>query len=112
MRNCTGGKLKADKMVTLKYIITDQGAMVFPESITHLAAAKGYLELKRPIYAAGFLSWQGGVIIKCYGESESLKIPSKPDIDVLIVEDMFATMSHIKYFGGTVQGKTIKQLYE
>lgn len=80
-----------------KYIITQFGAILFNEHTPHSLAASGFPK----IYSAGFFTNEGqhGVPIEphCYGESESLDIKSIPEKDIIIVKDMFETISKIKY---------------
>lgn len=81
-----------------KYIIVDTGAILFGESTTHKQVAEGFDK----VYSAGFAKIVGKEI-KCYGESDSLKIRSIPTKDEQIIQDLFATMSLIKYFGFSVK---------
>lgn len=89
--------------INFKYIIVDSGAILFNENTTHSDVAKGF----KKIYSAGFVS--KNLIsdeIVCYGHSDSLKIEAHPEIDKIIIADLFSPMSQIKYFG-----MSVKELY-
>jgi len=75
----------------MKYIITEKGPVIFPNSIEHRKIAVGMPDL--PIISAGL------VLIKdfepnkltCYGESLSMSIKSRPEEDVSILKNFFKT---------------------
>lgn len=97
--------------LTFKYIIVKTGAILFNEGTVHLAVGHGYREMKWEIFAAGFcviefnqMSKSNPITVKCHGESESLKIKSIPEVDEIIIGDLFKQISHIKYFGMDVKG--------
>lgn len=104
-----------------KYIITDSGTNLFNEQTIYAIVGEGFRTLSLPIYSAGFVEIvfgekhraQGVKIqsIKCFGESTSLKIKSH-DIDELIIRDLYKEVSSLKYFGNTIAGCSIKQLYK
>ncbi len=99
--------------LNFKYIIVDSGAILFNEQTTHAVVAQGFRDLKQEIYAAGFVciefnnnnSKLGSPIggIRCHGKSESLKIESQPEIDQIIISDLFRPISQIKYLGMQVK---------
>lgn len=81
----------------LKYIITDGGAILFPEEVVHKQVAYGFKAMKLPIYSAGFVKIDGEKII-CFGESTSLDIKSKPEVDSIIIkETIFNRINTFKY---------------
>lgn len=84
-------------MVIFKYIIVRTGAILFNENTTHSQVAEGFDE----VYSAGFCSVDigGKTPIKCYGNSDSLKIDSIPALDQFVISDLFAKISQIKYMG-------------
>ena len=95
--------------LTFKYIIVPTGAILFNEATVHIIVAHGFQELKQEILSAGFCTIEfnnfsnaNPIQIKCFGESESLKIASKPKIDEIVVKDLFNPVSEIKYFGMNV----------
>lgn len=79
-----------------KYIVTENGAILFNESTVHLQVAHGFKE----IYSAGFVAIDliTGTATPT-GESESIGIKSIPHLDKPIIEDLFAQASKVKYFG-------------
>lgn len=84
-------------MPIFKYIIVDEGAILFNENTTHSVVAEGF----KKVYSAGFVHVRIGqrdVEIDVHGRSESLNIDSIPLIDKIIIEDLFAPVSQIKYF--------------
>ena len=88
--------------LNFKYIIVDSGAILFSEMATHSIVAQGFEE----IYSAGFCSIEfksNEVDIKCHGHSESLEIESQPEIDQIIIKDLFNPISQIKYLGMQVK---------
>ncbi len=90
-------------MPTFKYIIVDDGAILFNENTTHSQVAQGF----KKVYSAGFVHvkiMRRDVEIEPYGKSESLKIESLPIIDKIIIEDLFTPVSKIKYFNMEVKG--------
>jgi len=94
-----------------KYIIVDTGAILFSEETTHSQVAAGFLMNNQKIYSAGFVEIsQQNIItlpdIRPFGNSSSLNIESNPIHDKLIIGDLFAKVSAIKYYG-----LNIKQLY-
>lgn len=86
-----------------KYIITDFGAVLFGEKVTHLQVAKGFDK----VYSAGFCeikySNTGRHEIKCFGNSSSLKIDSIPEKDEFIILDTMAKLSHVQYLGFSIK---------
>lgn len=100
--------------LTFKYIIVKTGAILFNEGTSHIAVGHGFKEMKWDIFAAGFcviefnqMSKSNPISVKCYGESDSLKIPSIPAVDEVIVGDLFNQISQIKYFA-----LDVKELYD
>lgn len=93
--------------IEFKYIITDAGAVLFQEPITHLQIAHGTKELKRNIYSAGFctLDFTQNPVpdVKCFGRSNSLKLNSIPDKDKIVIEMSFNPISPLKYHFVTVK---------
>jgi len=77
----------------LKYIITDFGAVLFNEAVTHSQVAKGFDK----IYSAGFVEIQSGIVIDAHGRSESLNVDSQPKKDEEIISDILSNFSAIKY---------------
>lgn len=87
-----------------KYLIVDTGAIIFSEATVHSMVGKGF----KKIYSAGFCSVEFidvkiSPTIKCHGHSESLNLDSQPEIDQIIIGDLFAKISKIKYFGMSVK---------
>jgi len=95
-----------------KYIIVDTGAILFSEETTHSQVAEGFINNNQKVYSAGFVEIEQQNIItlpeiKPFGESSSLKIKSNPIHDKVVIGDLFAKISAIKYYG-----LNIKQLYK
>lgn len=89
-------------MATFKYIIVDEGAILFNENTTHSQVAKGFSK----VYSAGFVHVKikhRDVELEVYGESSSIEIKSQPLIDKIFIEDLFAPVSKIKYFNMQVK---------
>lgn len=80
-------------IITLKYIITDFGAVLFNEAVTHSQVAKGF----KKVHSAGFVLLRSGIAIKVYGRSESLKLDSHPVEDKKVIDDILSTFSSIHY---------------
>jgi hypothetical protein len=72
-----------------KYIIANIDGLptpfIFPETFIHADLAKGVG--RRPILGAGFVSLLDGKLT-CYGESISLNVKSRGDIDSKILNSM------------------------
>lgn len=99
---------------TYKYIIVDSGAILFNEMTTHAQVAEGFIKENKGVYSAGFVKISFihhtkniTVQAKPYGESVSLKIKSNPTADEMIILDLYAKISQIKYFG-----LQVKNLYK
>lgn len=83
-------------MYTAKYVIIDGSAIVFSAAIQHKQMV-GFAEICE---SAGFVSFSIGkdtdgydtINATCYGESISLGIPSRGDIDSLIVKRQIITI--------------------
>lgn len=89
-------------MPIFKYIITDTGAILFNENTTHKQVAEGF----EKVYSAGFARikiMRREVEVEAYGESTSLEMQSIPEIDKIIIDDLFAPISKIKYFNMSVK---------
>lgn len=87
-----------------KYVITDDGAILFDEPLTHSLAAAGTKQINRPIYSAGFCNIDfsnttedGTPHIECYGESVSLHLLSIPALDTIVIAALFAELNPIRY---------------
>jgi len=90
-------------MPIFKYIITDDGAILFNEIATHKQVAFGF----KKVYSAGFVRikiMRREIEVEAYGRSDSLEIESIPLIDKIFIEDLFAPVSKIKYFNMSVKG--------
>jgi hypothetical protein len=84
--------------MVLKYIITNGGAILFPEEIVHSQVAEGFKKENHPIYSAGFVALDVNMNIqKCYGESTSLEIKSHPTQDMIVIKECFSNINSIKY---------------
>lgn len=86
-------------MTTFKYIIIDQGAILFNENTTHKQVARGFDK----VYSAGFVGLELNSLptesdIKPYGRSASLDIDSHPELDIPIILDFLKGSPQIKYF--------------
>lgn len=94
--------MESGKSIIFKYIITKRGAILFNEVATHIQVAHGFKESGEKIYSAGFVPWWPGMkkFGMPYGKSDSLKIESNPEIDFIIIGDLFNPVSRMKYFGG------------
>ncbi len=98
--------------LTLKYIITRTGAILFNDNTVHLAVAHGFKQLeketeKQQVFSAGFveLQFNGGAYIdkiKCFGGSTSMNLQSNPEKDEEVIQDLFEEHSKIKYYGFNV----------
>lgn len=69
--------------IIMKYIITEKGPFVFSSNILHAEAAT-----KEKVIAAGFVAIKEDEVGKkaiCYGESCSLNIKSRLNVDSLII---------------------------
>lgn len=94
-------------MIQFKYIITQDGALLFNDAITHKSVAPR----DRKVYSAGFCNIdfypndEHKVI--CYGKSESLSIASIPIKDEYVIRDILRAYSKIKYYNFS-----IKNFYE
>lgn len=62
-------------MKIMKYIITANGPVIFPQTLIHADVAKDLA----PVISAGFFLWKksGEKKLICYGESVSLNIKSR-----------------------------------
>jgi hypothetical protein len=85
-------------MMTAKYIIADGSAIVFSPAIQHSEMARGFGEVE----GAGFVSFgtkedeYGETIVTsyCYGESISLGIKSRGEIDSMMVTRQISSPSY------------------
>jgi hypothetical protein len=79
----------------MKYIVTDHGGNesihLFPHTHRHDEVAKGLLG--KPISAGSVMAIKNGsgMILKCFGESTTLDLPSRK-------EDTSLLMEHLEYF--------------
>lgn len=83
-------------MPIFKYIIVDEGAILFNEITTHKQVAEGF----KKVYSAGFARvkiMRREVEIEAYGKSDSLEIESQPLIDKIFLDDLFTPVSKMKY---------------
>jgi hypothetical protein len=85
------------KYLILKYIIVENGAIIFPESIVHSAVAESFPK----IYSAGFVKVTDLLEVTPFGESTSLKIKSNPIKDIIFLNDFFNPLPKSKYLGLT-----------
>lgn len=72
----------------------EEAIIIFPQAMIHKEMARGFHE----VHSAGFVSLfddDGTPSVKCWGESESLKVKSRPEIDSKLA---------LKYFRGNMQG--------
>jgi hypothetical protein len=85
--------------LTFKYIIVDAGAILFSENAIHAVVGEGFKQLSLPIYSAGFCTFESGEVdtIVCHGYSESLKLNSNPEIDKIVISDLFNPVGKFKY---------------
>lgn len=85
-----------------KYIVINSGAILFNENTIHSIVAKGFMDVGMKIYSAGFvkLEYEGisqKPTVTSYGNSDSLKIESRPELDNIVIADLFEPISKIKY---------------
>lgn len=81
-----------------KYIVTEQGAIIFPESVTHSQAVNRN-DIK--VMSAGFckvtFKCNALPVVECYGESASLGIRSIPMMDSMMVKRIFNPLAKYEY---------------
>jgi hypothetical protein len=88
-------------MVTMfKFIVVNTGAVLFNQQTTHSLVAEGFKKEGMKVFSAGFCTVKGDGIVTAFGESDSLKIKSHPEIDKIFIEDLFSTMPKMQYFAG------------
>lgn len=69
-----------------KYIIVGGQPVIFPTDLIHADVAICY---KKRVDSAGFVILEltaDGVMVTCLGESSSLNIASKPQVDELLIQ--------------------------
>ena len=85
-----------------KYIITNEGAIIFPNSVTHKTVAGGFIK----IYSAGFCKviFDGEIkVVEAYGNSISLNIGSIPTRDLVMLNWFFSSGSPLTYHLITIE---------
>lgn len=85
---------------TFKYVVTNRGAIIFPELINHKDAVIPSSHMK--IMSAGFckITFKCNSLpeVSCYGESVSLNVKSIPHHDNIMVKRAFDPTSKYEFF--------------
>lgn len=83
-------------MSKMKYIrFEDSGIVIFQEFIEHLTMASKFKSDK--VISAGFVSFDGMNIMKCYGESLSLGVKAH-ELDTEKVNKIFSWQLRVTYY--------------
>lgn len=97
---------------TVKYLIIDKlGAILFNEQISHSTVALGFQQAKFKVDSGGFAVLNSRSVESTFGVCESIEGVSSKVGDEYVIEDcIFAQISHIKYFGATIEDIRNKRL--
>ena len=77
------------KYIVIDYPIAGESIIIFPETLEHKSVALNNSYAGCKIISAGFVLIDPDELLTCHGESESLHLKSRPELDSELANHMF-----------------------